>query len=119
MHLFLKYICYIVKSNCLINQKAIMDTTYGIIITSVLLISIFLYIAITKAYKAHKRKIFGGNQILAEEIGVAVTDIIPGETGKVKIRGEIWKAESEIPVHAGKKVVIVEIKLLTLIVKPK
>jgi membrane protein implicated in regulation of membrane protease activity len=43
----------------------------------------------------------------------------PGQTGKVEFKGTSWKAESEVPVHEGDRVIIKEKQSFKLIVEPK
>ena len=48
----------------------------------------------------------------------ALTDI-DGRGGKVFVEGEYWQAVSDVPVAQGQRVEIIEMRGLTLKVKPK
>ncbi len=63
-------------------------------------------------YKLLRRKPSTGDEGMIGQIGVAVSRI-RGE-GRIKVRGEIWKAESSDVIKAGEKVVIDGMSGLTL-----
>jgi len=58
-------------------------------------------------------------ETLAGEEGTVTESIAPGVPGKVKLHGTDWKAESEEALEAGRSVVVVNQRSLTLIVKAK
>lgn len=57
------------------------------------------------------------SETLAGEEGVVTEAIAPGVPGKVRLHGTDWKAESEEVLEAGRTVVVVNQKSLTLVVK--
>lgn len=59
------------------------------------------------------------SETLAGEEGTVTESIAPGAPGKVKLHGTDWKAESEEALEAGRSVVVVNQRSLTLIVKAK
>lgn len=50
---------------------------------------------------------------------VALSDILPGKTGRVEFKGTTWKAESDIEIPEGQAVIIKKIDNVKLIVEPK
>jgi membrane-bound serine protease (ClpP class) len=56
---------------------------------------------------AHRNKSMSGEEGLLTETGIALTDI-DGE-GKIRIHGEIWQANSEIPISAGERVKVLAV----------
>lgn len=79
--------------------------------------TLFFIFAIGSGLRAQMRKPTTGAKGLIGEIAVARTDLAP--EGTVFIHGELWRAESETPVKAGEKVVILEVNNLTLKVTKK
>jgi membrane protein implicated in regulation of membrane protease activity len=49
---------------------------------------------------------------------LAITDFEPGKTGKVDFKGTTWKAESEMTIHEGQRVIIKYKENFKLIVEP-
>ena len=49
---------------------------------------------------------------------LAINDFEPGKTGKVDFKGTTWKAESELPIHEGQRVIIKFKENFKLIVEP-
>ena len=60
-------------------------------------------------------KPISGEEGLIGEIGVAETPISP--EGRVFIHGEIWKAESDLPIKKKEKVEVVKVEGLMVKVK--
>ncbi|MCD6372513.1 MAG: nodulation protein NfeD [Thermococcus sp.] len=86
------------------------------IIVMAILLGLFFLFGVAAVVRAHRRKPEAGKEELVGEIGKVVEDLDP--EGVVKIRGELWKAETngeKIPV--GEKVRVVEVRGLTLIVE--
>jgi membrane protein implicated in regulation of membrane protease activity len=50
---------------------------------------------------------------------VAITDIEPGDTGKVEFKGTSWKAESAESIVSGQTVIIKSKENFKLFVEPK
>ncbi len=90
--------------------------SWEVIIFVVLFSLAFFTFAIGLGIKAQKRKPVSGQAGLIDEIGEAFTNISP--TGKVKIHGEYWNAESlEDPIKKGEKVIVAEVVNLVLKIK--
>ena len=86
----------------------------GLVVFLVVLLIIAAAVGVYYGLKAQKLNKFGGNQILLDSTGIAITDISSGTKGKVKIHGEIWTATSEQSIKAGEEVAVKDIKLLVL-----
>jgi len=72
-------------------------------------------ITITLVVKAQKRKPETGVEELIGMEGVAKTDV--HNSGQVFVHGEIWEAVSDVPLKAGSKIIIEEVKGLRLKVR--
>ena len=88
----------------------------GSIIVAVAL-SIFFAYAITASLRIRRAKPRIGEEELIGMEGIAITNIHP--KGQIKIRGEIWQAESEEEIKEGEEVLVIDKKGLTLKVKRK
>jgi membrane-bound serine protease (ClpP class) len=73
--------------------------------------AIFLILLIA-LFKSFKQKVATGDQGMVGLIGVADCDIHQG--GRVRVRGEYWKAHSSSPISAGKNVKVLAVENLAL-----
>ncbi len=88
----------------------------SIVITVAVLTSGFFLVILRMALKARKKPIVSGAESL---IGSVVTVIVmPNQTPRVRIQGELWQIQSEAPLQAGQTVEVVAMKGLILVVKP-
>ena len=77
--------------------------------------------------KMIQKRFFYSKEELSKEVedefsgreGIALTELIPGRTGKVEFKGTQWKAESEIEIAEGQRVIIKKKDSFKLIVEPK
>lgn len=77
--------------------------------------------------KMIQKRFFYSKEELSNEVedefsgreGIALTDLIPGRTGKVEFKGTQWKAESLFEIAEGQRVVIKKKDSFKLIVEPK
>lgn len=77
--------------------------------------------------KMIQKRFFYSKEELSREVedefsgreGIALTELIPGRTGKVEFKGTQWKAESESEIAEGQKVIILKKDSFKLIVEPK
>jgi membrane-bound serine protease (ClpP class) len=76
----------------------------------------FFMFVVGAAIKARKRPVVSG----AEEMLNMRGEVIDGFEGKgrIRIHGEVWKAESAVPLHSGDKVQVVAVDGLVLKVRP-
>jgi membrane protein implicated in regulation of membrane protease activity len=65
-----------------------------------------------------KKKPVTGKEGMIGCLGVAMEPIDPNGQGQVRVRGEIWRAESDEPIAKGQKVVVTAVMGLTLHVAP-
>ena len=97
------------------------DSPYGdiplsVIVTMVFATAFFFLVAGRLGLKAQKRKKMTGYEELIGEEGEAMVDFEGGK-GKVFIKGEIWNAISKDDIKKGERVLVEEVKGLTLYVK--
>ena len=92
-----------------------MRVSLSVIVPTVVLVSAVFILAISFAVKAALSKPLSGEEGLIGEIGVAETPISP--EGRVFIHGEIWKAESDVPINKKEKVEVVKVEGLMVKVK--
>jgi membrane-bound serine protease (ClpP class) len=59
-----------------------------------------------------------GASALVGLAGRARTPITPGTAGQIDVRGEIWRAESSVPLDVGEAVRVLAVNGLTLFVEP-
>ena len=83
-----------------------------IVIIFTLLTDGFFIVAMTFAFRAHKKKVTTGSEGLVGEIGEARSDIAP--KGRVMVHGEIWKAYSDNEIKKGEEIRVVSVEGLRL-----
>lgn len=79
-------------------------------------IGIFAFV-IGAAVKARRRKVVTGRESMLGAPAIVLEDF--SGTGLVRLHGEIWQAESNVPLTKGTKVQIVRLDDLVLTVEPK
>jgi membrane-bound serine protease (ClpP class) len=70
------------------------------------------------ALQAQRRSPVTGAGALIGLQGRARTPVTPGVAGQIDVRGEIWRAESAVSLHAGDLVRVTAVNGLTLLVEP-
>jgi membrane-bound serine protease (ClpP class) len=91
---------------------------YRVIVPAVLsLAGIVLFLG-RLALVAQRRKPVTGAEGLVGEQGSILTAVDAGQTGQVRVHGEIWRATSAAPLAAGRRVRVTAIDGLTLRVEP-
>ncbi len=80
----------------------------SVIIPTVLVFSLFFFLAAYFSIRTHRRKIATGEAGIVGEMGVAKTGIGPSG-GSVFIHGEFWNAVSEIQIEANAKIQVVSV----------
>ncbi len=86
--------------------------SWQVMIPALAIICLFFVAIIALVLKAQMRKRHTGKEGMADETGIAVTDI--RETGKVVVKGEYWDASSEKPVEKGKEVKVISVEGLKI-----
>ncbi|MBF0566483.1 MAG: nodulation protein NfeD [Nitrospirae bacterium] len=89
-----------------------------LIVLAALTTAAFFLTIVGMAYRAWKRKPVTGVEGLAAMVGKARTDITSTD-GTVFVHGELWRAQSEVPIEKGKEVVVISVDGLKLNVKAK
>lgn len=77
----------------------------------------FVALVLVILVRDRRRRPSAGMEGMTGEVAVALTDLEP--VGKIKVRGEIWKARSTTPVVAGSRVRIVLLHGLEAQVEPE
>ena len=70
------------------------------------------------ALQAQRQQPVTGASALIGLSGRVRTPLTPGAAGQIDVRGEIWRAESPVPLHAGDPVRVMAVDGLTLLVEP-
>ena len=95
----------------------ILSISWKSILAVAALSALFVFGVLSYAIKAQLSKVKTGREGISAEEGTAKTDVF--ETGKVFLHGELWNAISEEPIKAGEKIVVTEVRGLTLKVRKK
>jgi len=85
----------------------------SVIIPTVLVFTLFFFLAAYLAVKTHRKKVATGEAGLKNEICVTRTPVDP-DGGTVFVHGEIWKAVSDMPIEANRKVRVLDIQGMLL-----
>ena len=79
------------------SLRVIIPVAVGISLVCIFLVALVV--------KAHARRALTGREGMVGEIGTARTDLAPA--GIVFVHGEIWRAESDVPIRAGERIRVV------------
>ena len=74
--------------------------------------AVIFLILLVALFRSYKQKVSTGDQGMIGLTGVADTDIY--RSGRARVRGEYWKAQSSAPIPAGKTVRVVDVENLML-----
>ncbi|MFW5662086.1 MAG: NfeD family protein [Bacteroidota bacterium] len=111
-------ISFLLGSVLLIDSPVeFMEISTSLIITATVVTLLFFLVLISLGIKAQYSKKTSGAESLEGEKGVAKTDIVAGEKGKVHVHGELWTALAEEEIKKGEKIEVVSVSGLTLKVK--
>jgi membrane-bound serine protease (ClpP class) len=89
------------------SPEPALRVSWDVMITSLVVISLFFIAIILLVLKAQLRKRQMGMDGMIGRVGEALTDI--HDAGKVLIKGEYWNASSEIIVQKGKRIKVIEV----------
>lgn len=109
-------IAFVAGSLMLINLSGGLGISVFLIFFMTVLTIAFVFLMVTLIYRSHARKIVTGKEELIGSLA-EVRDNFEGN-GWVKIKGEIWKAQSNVPLKQGQRVRVIGIDGLKLIVEP-
>lgn len=97
------------------SSEPYLRVSWSVILVTVLAVSGFFVVVVTKAIAAHRRLPTTGREGLIGEEGRAESGIAP--EGKVFIRGEYWDARSDEPISAGSRVTVEAVEGMRLKVR--
>ena len=110
-------IAFVIGSIILFDREG---TGYAVSLPLILALSIstagFFLLVIGAAIKARKRPVVSGQEEMLHAKGEALEDF--AGKGRIRIHGEVWSAESAVPLTRGDKVQVVAIDGLVLHVQP-
>ncbi|AJC71129.1 nodulation protein NfeD [Thermococcus guaymasensis DSM 11113] len=97
-------------------QRSTFSTLRLVIIVIAVLLALFFAFGVSAVIRDRRRKAQTGKEELIGEVGQVVQELNP--EGMIRIRGELWRAESKTGerIGVGEKVRVVEVRGLTLIV---
>jgi membrane-bound serine protease (ClpP class) len=87
-----------------------------LIISLALMSAGFFLFIVGAAIKARNRPVVSGEEEMLHTIGEVIEDF--AGQGRIRIHGEVWKAESAVPLHSGDKVRVIAVDGLVLKVQP-
>ena len=97
------------------SPEPYLRVSWSVILVTVLAVSGFFVVVVTKALAVHRRRPTTGREGLIGVEGRAESGIAP--EGKVFIRGEYWDARSDEPISAGSRVTVEAVEGMRLKVK--
>jgi membrane-bound serine protease (ClpP class) len=97
------------------SPEPYLRVSWSVILVTVLAVSGFFGVVVTKALAVHRQRPTTGSEGLIGVEGKADSGINPD--GKVFIRGEYWNARSDEPIDAGSRVTVEAVDGLRLKVK--
>jgi membrane-bound serine protease (ClpP class) len=111
-------IAFVIGSIILFDKEG---TGYAVSLPLILSLSVisagFFLFVVGAAVKSHRRPVVSGQEELLHSTG----RVIDGFTGigRVRVHGEIWQAESAVPLQRGDRVQVVDVDGLVLKVQPE
>ena len=87
-----------------------------VILTATLLSAALFTVVLASVVRAHRRKVVSGEPAMVGATGEVLS--WSGESGRVRVRGERWRARSSTPLAPGERVRVVALDALTLTVEP-
>lgn len=97
------------------SPEPYLRVSWSVILVTVLAVTGFFVVAVTKSLAVHRRRPTTGVEGLIGVKGTAESEIDP--EGKVLIRGEYWNARSDEPIGAGSRVTVEAVEGMQLKVK--
>lgn len=89
---------------------------WQLILVMALVSAAFFLVVINLAYRSMRKKVVSGREALIGSEGVVLE--YSKTYSAVRIQGEIWKAQSEKPLHPGQRIRVTQISGLLLTVEP-
>ncbi len=97
------------------NQPDLITVSCRIFLPLIVFFGLLSSFLLTKIISSQRQKAKTGRESLINSFGVAQSDINP--RGKVFVHSELWNAVSSRPIKKGEKIIVEEVKGLTLYVK--
>jgi membrane-bound serine protease (ClpP class) len=111
-------IAFVFGSIILFDQEA---TGYAVSLSLILSLSLisagFFLFVVGAAVKARQRPVVSGKEEMLAASGVVIDDF--EGRGRIRIHGEVWMAESSVPLRRGERVQVVAVEGLILKVQPE
>jgi membrane-bound serine protease (ClpP class) len=111
-------IAFVIGSIILFDKEG---TGYAVSLPLIVMLSLtsagFFMFVISAAIKARNRPVVSGREELVSGHGVVLDDFTG--KGRIRIHGEVWQAESPVPVRRGDKVRVVALEGLVLQIQPE
>jgi membrane-bound serine protease (ClpP class) len=85
----------------------------SVIIPTVLVFTVFFFLAAYLALRTHKRKVTTGEAGLVGEVGISKSKV-NSDGGNVYVHGALWKAVSDVAIEDGKHIRVVEVSGMQL-----
>ncbi|MFH1050940.1 MAG: nodulation protein NfeD [bacterium] len=101
------------------SELEFVSISMSLIITIVILTTLFFVFIAALGLKAQTRKGASGKEAMVGEEGLSLSDFDSKTKGKVKVHGEIWKAITDEEIKDGQDIVVLSIKNMILKVKGK
>jgi membrane-bound serine protease (ClpP class) len=95
-----------------------LQVSLGLIIPVTLSLAIIVAFLVRLAVAAQLRPSAVGNAGMVNSLGEALTAIAPGEEGRVRTHGEIWRANAAQAIALGDRVRVTSVDGLVLTVRP-
>lgn len=110
-------IAFVLGSVLLIDTDAPGFELHWSVIIGVTLVSAFMFIVVfAMAMKAWRRPVVSGSEGLIGAKGTALEDF--AEEGRVRLKGELWRARTKVPLREGDQVKVNHLDGLTVLVEP-
>ncbi|UCC55370.1 MAG: nodulation protein NfeD, partial [Gammaproteobacteria bacterium] len=77
----------------------------------------FFLFVVGAAIKARRRPVVSGEEEMLAAEGVVIRDFVG--SGRIRVHGEVWNAESSVPLKSGDHVRVTAVDGLVLKVQPK
>lgn len=101
------------------SELEFVSISMSLIITIVILTTLFFVFIAALGLKAQTRKGASGKEAMIGEGGIALSNFSSSEKGKVKVHGEIWAAVSGENISEGQEIIVQAVKYMVLSVKAK
>ena len=85
------------------SPEPYMQISVGVIITTVIAVTVFFFIVVGFAIRAHRKKVTTGQEGIVGDIGEV------RDNGMIFVAGELWRADCDQPLASGDKIRVTEV----------